>query len=218
MARPAGKSDASHSGAGSDTAPAGRRGAPAPANSVDTAGRRRGGSRAARAGRRTGSSTNPPDRRRGRERTPADTRGERSARTGASPRALAGDPQGCGHARGLVRVMGCGKGRIASPRCGPRARRGPASGPSPSRRPGGNRSTLPKPVKATGFGPPYRLPSRIPHFPEINDRWAYLLVVTTVGHRRWLASPPSSPGGEPASRPSGATGWSWGWAFRWFRG
>ena len=50
------------------------------------------------------------------------------------------------------------------------------------------------------------------------NRWAYLLVVTTVGHRRWLASPPSSPGGEPASRPSGATGWSWGWAFRWFRG
>ena len=121
------------------------------ANSADTADRRRGGSRAARAGRRGASSSDRPDRRRGRGRTPADSRRGRSARTGASPRVLAGDPQGRGHARGLVRLMGCGKGWIASPRFGPRVRRGRASGPSPSRRPGGNRSTLRRPAGATSF-------------------------------------------------------------------
>jgi hypothetical protein len=77
-----------------------------------------------RAARRGASSSDRPDRRRGRGRTPADSRRGRSARTGASPRVLAGNPQGRGHARGLVRLMGCGKGWIASPRFGPRVRRG----------------------------------------------------------------------------------------------
>ena len=169
MAGPAGESDASHSGAGPDTGPAGRRGGPGPANSADTAGRRRGGSRAGPDGRRGASNSDRPDRRGGRGRRLADSRGGRSARTGASPQDLAGDPQGSGHARGLVRLMAAG-------RAGSRPRgfaRGPGgvepSGPSPSRCPGRNPSILPQPAEATGFVPPCRLLSRIPHFSEIND-------------------------------------------------
>ena len=148
---------------------AGRVVEPAPASSADTAGRRRGGSRAAPAGRRGASNSDRPDRRRGRGRTPADSRRGRRAQNGASPRGLAGDPQGRGHARGRCASYGPGKGWIASPRFGPRVRRGRASGPSPSRRPGGNRSTLPQPAEATGFAPLSRLLSRIPRFPVIDD-------------------------------------------------
>lgn len=177
-----GKPDASLLRAEPDSGPGEPRGEPAPASSADTADRPPGGSRVARDGRRAASSSDRPDRRRGRGRTSADSRRGRRSQNGASPRGLAGDPQGSGHARGLVRVMGCGKGWIASPRFGPRAWRDRASGPSPSRRPGGEWSTSLQPAKATGFAP--SLPSAVQN-PALS------------GDRRHSSHPPPS---RPSSR------------------
>ena len=101
----AGKSDASLSRAGPDTAPAGRRGGPGRASSAGSADQPRGGSRVARAGHRRASSSGRRDRSAGTGQTAVDRPPGRRSPSGASPPVLAGTPRGAGHPRRSVRVM-----------------------------------------------------------------------------------------------------------------
>jgi len=175
----AGKSDASLSRAGPDTAPAGRRGGPGRASSAGSADQPRGGSRVARAGHRRASSSGRRDRSAGTGQTAVDRPPGRRSPSGASPPVLAGTPRGAGHPRRSVRVMenlGIELNRVL--RGLARGSGGVVpSGPSPSRRPGGTPSTLSRPAEAIGFLPP--LPSAVQtsalssgqrHLPRGTDR------------------------------------------------